>query len=99
MKLINRIKKRLLEDSSPHPYAYGRYYWYVLTPNEEIYLNADKVKVVCGCLQLWGHSPSNKYKKQLLFTFAPNQWIHTYAASCFDGDPVTLEHWKWLKKK
>lgn len=84
---------------------YGRYYWCVKVPKAisksgEIYLYADDVRVEPnGSLVFIGSLYGERYeqvdpKPRINLVLGPKAWISCYAASCFDGHAVSVEHWE-----
>ena len=70
---------------------YGKYYFCVktdLSENGDIYLFADDAIVENGDLFFINSESSTN------MCFARGSWKTFYAASCIDGGPVAVEHWK-----
>ena len=80
------------------PTSYGDKYWCIkstLGPNgknTDIYLFADYFEQVDGCILFY--RIKNEAKPELLHAFACGTWKAVYAASCFDGSAVAVEHWE-----
>jgi hypothetical protein len=83
---------------------YGGNYWCIrstVSPNGEIYLNADRLEVTeAGALIAWG-GPRDKSSDapspdvQIpVFAVAAGHWTAAYSASILDGAPVAVEPWK-----
>lgn len=74
------------------PSDYGRFYWCVkteLSENGEIYIFAAEVIFTpIGGVNFLG------VEGRVNLALAPGQWSAVYAASCFDGSAVAVEHWK-----
>jgi hypothetical protein len=76
--------------------AYGRYYWCAKTESSEdgeIYVYADEVR----------YSPSGGVlfvrlrddgTEQINLALSSGNWSAVFAASCWDGHAVAVEHWK-----
>jgi len=74
--------------------AYGRYYWCAktdLSEDGEIYVYADAVRYLEGAvLFVTPHEDGERINLAL----AAGQWTSVFAASCWDGHAVAVEHWK-----
>jgi|SRR5690242_10693175 len=64
------------------------YFCIKLTTQKDIYAFADQMEVANGALIL------RAADGQISFALAPNQWEYGYAASCTDGAPLAVEHWR-----
>ena len=76
--------------------GYGAYYWCVktdLSESGEIYVFADVVRHLPtgGVLFVAKESDGGERANLVL---AAGQWTAVFAASCFDGHAVAVEHWK-----
>ena|ERR1700685_1929540 len=90
------------ETPAEHPHErlegaarYGRFYWCVktdLSDDGEIYVYADEVR----------HLPTGGLvfvslrdeREQTNLALANGQWTAVFAAGCWDGHAVAVEHWK-----
>jgi hypothetical protein len=74
---------------------YGQYYWCVksqLSPSGEIYLYADEVEfTAAGGVIFWRVKKEGEHHPNL--SIAAGQWSAVYAASCWNGAAVAVEHW------
>jgi len=71
-----------------------KYYWYVKTYDEKVWLHADWVSVTNGILTFFQEKEGEDWFP--ILSFASGEWEHFYAASCFSGGPVHVEHWDKL---
>jgi hypothetical protein len=79
----------------------GTVYWFVKVTEDvsfdgEMYLSADTCRIEPnGELVFYGH-PNEQVQgdRMVNFALAPGKWHFAYSASCLDGDPVAVEHWK-----
>lgn len=82
-------KERLVAN----PGQYGDKYWGIkvtkdVSPDGEIYLNANEVRVAPdGSLLMIGNGGYP------VLTLAAKKWTAVFAASCIDGHAVAVEHW------
>jgi hypothetical protein len=82
------------------PSDYGRFFWCVKTKmseSGEIYVMADEVHYTpTGGVLFLGRSVNDSTQDPLTtnLALAPGQWSAVYAASCFDGSAIAVEHWK-----
>jgi hypothetical protein len=71
------------------------YYWCVkssLSKDGEIYFHADYIEVNSnGDMIGWREKEDAKFQTLVI---ASGQWTVFYAAKCFCGSPVFVEHWK-----
>jgi hypothetical protein len=77
------------------PSDYGRLYWCVkseLSEDGEIYLFADEVRFTpTGGVLFVSTKDSAEHVRLAL---SSGQWSAVYAASCWDGSAVAVEHWQ-----
>ncbi len=75
---------------------YGRYYWCVktdLSENGDIYVYADEVRYTpTGAVVFVSRRDDGVEQTNL--ALAAGQWTAVYAASCWDGGAVAVEHWE-----
>lgn len=82
------------------PSDYGRFYWCVkseLSESGEIYVMADEVRFTpTGGVLFLGHHVNDTAQDPHTtnLALAPGQWSAIYAASCWDGSAIAVEHWK-----
>jgi hypothetical protein len=81
------------------PSDYGSFYFCVktdLSENGEIYVMADEVQFIPsgGVLFIGRHCDGDEKDDRTNLALAPGHWTAVYAASCFDGHAVAVEHWK-----
>lgn len=69
----------------------GKFYWHVHCPENRIYLRADRVEVVEGCLLFYCSTDDGQ--ELIYLALAPGKWEHFYAASMLDGSPVCVDSW------
>lgn len=73
------------------PHKYGKWYYCVksnMSKNKDIYAYADKTVITdAGNLLLLNDNGT------INLAFAPGKWDAIYAASCWDGHAVAVEHW------
>ena len=70
---------------------YGKYYWCVksgLSENGEIYVHANRVEVLNGCIVFYGNDDV------INLSISDGYWSAVFAASVIDGSAVAVEHWK-----
>jgi len=77
---------------------YGNYYWCVkvtkdLSPNGEIYVMADEVKVEDGTLLFLRHKKEPVESREINLIIPALKWTAVFAASLMDGHAVAVEHW------
>ena len=68
--------------------AGDRYFCIKLTTQKDIYAFAEHVDIVDGAIVLRASDG------QISFALASGQWEYCYAASCIDGSPLAVEHWR-----
>jgi hypothetical protein len=77
------------------PEDYGACYWCVKTEvseDGEIYVFADEVRFTpCGGVLFLSRDGDTE---QARLALAQGQWSAVYAASCWDGGAVAVDHWK-----
>jgi hypothetical protein len=65
-----------------------RYFCIKLSTQKDIYVFAEQVEIVNGAIVLRARDG------QISFALASGQWEYCYAASCTDGSPLAIEHWR-----
>jgi len=82
------------------PSRYGKFYWCAKVPREiskdgEIYLMADDVCVVDGCVRfIQKRDEAGTTTERVNFLIPAGKWHAVFAASVLDGSAVAVEHWK-----
>jgi hypothetical protein len=75
---------------------YGKFYWCVktdLSDSGEIYVYADEVRYTpVGSVSFVSKRTDGCEITNL--ALAPGSWTAVFAASCFDGHAVAVEHWE-----
>ena len=65
-----------------------RYFCIKLSTQKDIYVFAEQVEILNGVIVLRGRDG------HISFALAAGQWEYCYAASCADGSPIAVEHWR-----
>jgi hypothetical protein len=79
------------------PSDYGKYCFCVKTPlseSGEIYVMADETDFTADGAVIFLGTRTDKEDDRTNLALAAGQWSAVYAASCWDGSAVAVEHWK-----